>query len=156
MKKKFFLLTLSLGLAGATPLVQAASEDECAIWLCLPAGFGEGCGGAKSAFLDRVRHGKSPLPDFASCAIDSANSGGSQLTYESGKGAWLPERKVCVAYAHGHGDEWCTRYETRPAEFVKGQSCIDNNDTHYPPGCIGRRYIDVKIDGVTTGNTYYW
>ena len=37
-----------------SPSVQAASEDECAIWLCLPGGFPSGCGGAKSAMLKRL------------------------------------------------------------------------------------------------------
>ncbi|MEX0446545.1 hypothetical protein [Xenorhabdus sp. SGI246] len=41
---------------------QAASQDECAIWLFLPAGFGEGCGGAHIAFKKRLRKGKFPLP----------------------------------------------------------------------------------------------
>lgn len=50
-----------------TQNVYAASQNDCAIWLCLPAGFPSGCGGAYSAFKGRVKHGRPPLPNLASC-----------------------------------------------------------------------------------------
>ncbi|MCW6016240.1 conjugal transfer protein TraL [Serratia marcescens] len=140
-------------MSGFTPKVAyAASQDECAIWLCLPGGFPDGCGGAHSAMLKRLKKGKSPLPSFSSCAVDSGSSGDASM----GKGAWLPERKECVRWAHGHGDEWCTKYETKPAEFKKDQLCIINNGNHYPPGCRSQNYVDIYIDGKKVGETYYW
>lgn len=158
MKKTFLLFTFLLGLGMlVTPVAQAASEDECAIWLCLPGGFPSGCGSAKSAMENRLKKGKSPLPDFGSCAIDSTTSGGSTMSYDYGRGAWLPERQQCVRWSRGHGDEWCTKYTTLPAEFVKGQSCTyDREYGSRPPGCKSKRYIDVYVDGVAAGETYYW
>jgi hypothetical protein len=63
----------------------AASQDECAIWLCLPGGFPEGCGGAYSAFKKRLKNGKSPLPEFSSCAVSldgTSSSGRYQMGVE--------------------------------------------------------------------------
>ncbi|MDE9544142.1 hypothetical protein [Xenorhabdus bovienii] len=70
--KKIMAITL-MGLVGYLGVLpeneaQAANEDECAIWICLPAGFGEGCGGARSAFKKRLSKGKSPLPSWNSCS----------------------------------------------------------------------------------------
>lgn len=47
---------------------KAASDKECAIWLCLPTGFGSGCGDAHKAFKKRLKKGKSPLPNWNSCS----------------------------------------------------------------------------------------
>ena len=44
-------------------------SDDCAIWLCLPAGFPEGCEGAKKAFKKRLKRGKAPMPPFEQCAV---------------------------------------------------------------------------------------
>ncbi len=78
--------------------VQAASQDECAIWVCLPTGFTTGCSGPKQAFKKRIRNAKSPLPNFASCLV----SGGYEETGEAstiekkrGNAAYIPPRKVC-------------------------------------------------------------
>lgn len=80
---KLSLLSLSVLLSVslfAAPEARAASEDECAIWLCLPNGFGEGCGAAKSAFKSRIKHHKSPLPAWHECAIDDG-SGNDEAPY---------------------------------------------------------------------------
>lgn len=45
----------------------AASKSDCAIWICLPGGFPQGCSAAYSAFRDRIKHRKPPLPDLSSC-----------------------------------------------------------------------------------------
>lgn len=57
-----------MGLMSFSESAKAASDNECAIWLCLPAGFGEGCGAAHSEFKKRLRKGKSPLPSWGSCS----------------------------------------------------------------------------------------
>ncbi|MEM8183582.1 hypothetical protein Q4R69_17790 [Morganella morganii subsp. sibonii] len=62
----------------------AASQDECAIWLCLPAGFGTGCGAAHSAFKNRLKKGKSPLPSWNSCSVgESAEPYSYRKTYRT-------------------------------------------------------------------------
>lgn len=63
----------------------AASEADCAIWLCLPGGFPAGCSAAHSAFKNRVKKGRSPLPDLSSCTTgpnDQKSNGRYQLGYE--------------------------------------------------------------------------
>ncbi|MGO4746761.1 hypothetical protein [Serratia quinivorans] len=152
-KKLGILLCWLLTITAVPKISVAASQDECAIWLCMPAGFpGNECNAPHNAMLKRVKKGKSPLPSFSSCAVNSSSTGSAN----TGKGAWLPARKECVRWAHGHGDEWCTKYETKPAEFKKNQLCIINNGNHYPPGCRSQNYIDIYIDGKKVGDTYYW
>lgn len=63
--------------------LEAASEAECAIWLCLPGGFPAGCGAAQQAFHFRVKYRLPPLPPLASC---TAGPGGTEPSgrYETG------------------------------------------------------------------------
>ncbi len=43
--------------------IHAASQDECAIWLCAPAGFpGSECSTAHSIFNKKMKKGKNPFP----------------------------------------------------------------------------------------------
>lgn len=58
----------------------AASQDECAIWLCLPGGFPAGCSAAHSAMFKRLKKRKPPLPSFGSCATEG--SGRYKMGYE--------------------------------------------------------------------------
>lgn len=77
MKKTAILSALTLASLYIVPsffdskTLHAASQNECAIWLCLPSGFPSGCGKAKSAMRKRLRRAKSPLPGWSSCATGS-------------------------------------------------------------------------------------
>lgn len=73
MNRKLSLLVLAFApLLFSIPVTsQAASKDECAILLCLPQGFPDGCSAAKKAWQKRLRKGKSPMPDLSSCTIES-------------------------------------------------------------------------------------
>jgi len=81
MKRKFRnLLIATMVITGVTNTspAYAASEDECAIWLCLPVGFAfSECTAAYGAMLDRIFSfpPKPPLPLFGSCSVDSPNGG---------------------------------------------------------------------------------
>ncbi|MGH1379145.1 MAG: hypothetical protein ACRBB3_10025 [Alphaproteobacteria bacterium] len=82
---KFMACVLSafafLGMVVFTPYpVFAASQDECAIWLCLPGGFPQGCGAAHSAMIKRIKKRKPPLPSFGSCSV--GGSGDYRMGYE--------------------------------------------------------------------------
>src|SRR5690606_26010197 len=72
----------------------AVSQNECAIWICLPGGFPSGCSGAYSAMIDRIKDEKSPLPSFGSCAVSVPGS--SEMSYQQGYAAYIPEHDVCV------------------------------------------------------------
>lgn len=73
MNRKLPLLVLTFAplLFSIPATSQAASKDECAILLCLPQGFPDGCSAAKKAWQKRLRKGKSPMPDLSSCTIES-------------------------------------------------------------------------------------
>ncbi|EAZ4194915.1 TPA: conjugal transfer protein TraL [Citrobacter farmeri] len=156
------IASAALALFAATGLmapktVQAASQDECAIWLCLPGGFPSGCGGAKSAMLKRVKKGKSPLPDFMSCAVKSDSD--STMTYDYNNAAAIQERRVCKRYSGNHNNSRCVEWETIPAHYVKGKTCRINWQTgsRNPEGCTSTyKYVDVFIDGKNAGDTYFW
>ncbi len=84
---KIFMLPL-LALMTAHP-AYAASQAECAIWLCLPAGFSVSeCGAAHAAFLERLRKGKPPLPPLSSCTIEESGATDGNGRYETGYEVW--------------------------------------------------------------------
>lgn len=62
------VFSLAMVLFAGPKIVYAASEADCAIWICLPGGFPSGCGAAQKAFHDRLKHGRSPLPELWSCS----------------------------------------------------------------------------------------
>lgn len=61
------IIIMSVGLISVEQS-HAESEADCAIWLCLPAGFPSGCSAAYGAFRDRIKHGRHPLPALSSCS----------------------------------------------------------------------------------------
>ncbi len=73
MKKLISIATAATFLSAAYTPGHAASQNECAIWLCLPGGFPGGCEAAHAAFIKRITHKpkpKPPLPAFGSCTAD--------------------------------------------------------------------------------------
>tara|TARA_R110001592_G_scaffold251016_1_gene513664 strand:- start:549 stop:992 length:444 start_codon:yes stop_codon:yes gene_type:complete len=146
--KKALLIALAFTLGGFNSLPTfAASQDECAIWICLPTGFPSGCGGAKSAFKDRIKHHKSPLPAFSSCAVQS-DSGGSKMSYSQGHAVLIP------AQSCGWGQTYSSApfgggCQEAPAHWVKDGQCSGMF-------CQQKSYIDIKVDGKVTGTTYYY
>ncbi len=134
--KKSLLFALMLGMFPLT--ANAASEDDCSIWLCLPTGFPDGCEGAKSAFKDRIKHLKPPLPGFLGCSSPSEHA--SDMTYQENFAAKMPDGSyidgtTCRHYWDGAFDKW--RWE--------------------PNGCIGTYYyIDTYEDGNLYGDRYYY
>lgn len=85
MIQRFTILGSIIAMAFLWPVpAHAASEDECAIWLCLPAGFPEGCDNAYRAMIKRVKKRKPPLPNLSTCAA------GSSGNYELGHEIYMP------------------------------------------------------------------
>ena len=76
----FLILAFVAVICVAEKPAYAASQDECAIWLCMPGGFPQGCGAAHSAMIKRLKKRKPPLPSFGSCS--EGGSGNYQLGYE--------------------------------------------------------------------------
>ena len=146
MKKILFALPLLI-ISLITPPAMAASDADCAIWLCLPTGFPSGCGDAKSAFKKRIKHLKPPLPNISSCLVKEsdippeikAEYKPSDLSYKKGVSAKMPDGR-----------------------FIDGTSCIrhrNNGGVLYwsPRGCIATyHWVQVHMDKQPYANKYYY
>ncbi len=135
----------------------AASQAECAIWLCLPGGFPAGCAAAHAAMIDRIKDFKPPLPPFASCAVDDGSNVNTSIDFSTA--ALIEEHPECSRYQPWDRDFTdCAKWEWVPRKFVKKTRClIGPEGANEPPHCIGTYYyVDVFIDGDLIGETYYW
>lgn len=127
---------------------QAASDDECANYLCLPAGFATSeCSDPKEAMKDRLKDGKSPLPGFSSCFSDSDSTSPLRTTFGN----------ATRGYYHNK------------LQFFKNTKCRMRKGEYIPDGCGGRNYWYVELyddsgnpypimddgAGLTVGNTRY-
>lgn len=152
MTKRFFVICL-FAAALATP-VQAASQDECSIWLCLPGGFPSGCGGALSAMKDRIEKFKPPLPPFVSCAVNPPSGSGNHMSSGYGVAAFVPVQRVCRNEL-----PWgeCRDWEIRRNQYIKGTRCRHTHEGSIPRGCSATyHYAEVYIEGQLAGPTFYW
>lgn len=138
MKKH--LLTLAVCMSFSFPSL--ASDADCGIWLCLPQGFPSGCGDAKSAFKDRLKKFKPPLPDFASCLLKDAPIQGSTMTSREqpaarmNNGSFIDGRE-CVRYVNSGGQDHELIWE--------------------PKGCIDTWYFaETFMDGQRYGEKFYY
>lgn len=87
--KKFIFTVFLFSVFVPIRPTMAESQDACAIWLCLPGGFPQGCSGAYSEFKRRIKKGWSPLPDLASCST-GPNGEKSHGRYEMGFERYFP------------------------------------------------------------------
>lgn len=149
--------------------VYAASQDECAIWLCLPAGFPGGCESAHSAMRHRLKHHKSPLPSFASCAVNDKGEkdDSGEWDYSFRNVIKIEEHQECVEWgtkvvSRDNEQRYCKRYETIKAHVRPGNSCYvrkGGNDTDPVKieGCVGTaREIKIFQNGKIIGAPYYF
>ena len=157
MKKSFIRITAIAALAVLAGSAYAESQDECAIWLCLPGGFPSGCGAAHSAMISRVRDRKPPLPDFSSCAVNPPEGSGSHMTFADGVAAFIPTHDECQQWSYWGDRDECVRWVTIPARYQKGISCQIDDGVSTPPFCTAtKRWVEVYRDGTLAGPTYYW
>lgn len=140
MKRCLFLgCALTAALFASSP-TYAASDDECANWLCLPAGYpgGANCGDAKDAARERMRRGDGPLPPYDQCSAEDPET----LPPEWGL-------RAITGNATRYGGEY-HHYET----------CRWNKDGLWEPyGCNGRNYTFVQVFnglGEQQGEIYYF
>lgn len=104
----------------------AASQNACAIWICLPGGFPSGCGGAYSEFKNRIKKGRNPLPSLSSCTTGPNGekvSGRYELGYERFEpcedGYVLRERLQGYRVVEGA----CYNQRCAPSEFQENSYC---------------------------------
>lgn len=168
MKKISLSLSLAALLGLSLPLPSlAASEAECAIWLCLPAGFPDGCGAAKSAFKKRLRKGRSPLPPFSQCAVDEHGNrvNADDFRVEEKSVLHIKEHKQCTQKqsrtVRDDVVEECVREETVAEHYEDGSSCYitppsKDDPGELKPGCAGS-FQEITIfdkDGKQVGDSY--
>lgn len=144
----------------------AASDAECSIWLCLPTGFPSGCGEAKSAFKDRIKKRKFPLPNFASCMAPASSlppgTPVSTMTAKNGIAAVMSYSRQCTLWSvNGAGQQVCGKWEMKPDKVIRGTSCrtYGNKDHKYrrPEGCLGTTdWVETYMDGQKYGDTFYY
>lgn len=159
LKKIILAATLAAAAFAANSPVQAASQDECKIWLCLPGGFPTGCGGAKSAMIDRVKNFKPPLPAFSSCAVNPPEGSGSNMSFSHGVAAYIPRHQECLRWGYRGDALVCNRSRTVAAQHVKGTSCTRHHESGLttPRGCTRTdHWAEVFTEGRKTGGTYYF
>ncbi|MGL6316667.1 hypothetical protein [Vibrio sp. WXL103] len=164
------LLCLATMFTTYSPQSQAASDDECGIWMCLPTGFIGGCSGPKKAFKKRVRRGKSPLPSFSSCLVsapqdqfaiktgpDGAPLGADNFTSRTGIAAHIASHRVCERW-HTVGDtQHCQTWKTVPSHYVKGTRCHTGDGYRSPKHCTRTyRYTEVYRNGQLFGETHFF
>ena len=166
----FTLLTVTLFVpVGHSPPVQAASQAECGIWLCLPTGFGQGCSASKRAFKKRVKRFKPPLPRFSSCVVQTdAVPNAPTFTSKSGFAAHISSYRECVRtkeVRHRKDDTRtvCADGRTIPSRIGKDTKCrflgagsLEERG-RVPKHCTKTmRYTEVYRDGQRFGKTHYY
>lgn len=85
MGRKLIIVILALQILFSAANAKASTEADCAIWLCLPAGFTTGCSAAYGAFMERIKRGRAPLPELSSCTTGPRReqvTGNYQLGHE--------------------------------------------------------------------------
>lgn len=119
------------------------NEDECAIWLCLPGGFPEGCGKAHSAMTKRLKKGKSPLPSFSSCSADGNDHG---LAHHQTTAYKIEAHDVCT---DGNAEKIAGNKLIRKMRFTcnKFQRIEEHWGSEAECKSVGRQYCD-KIGDV--------
>jgi hypothetical protein len=130
-------------------------------------GFPSGCSEAKSAFKDRIKKLKPPLPNFLSClATDVQVPAGtpvSTMDAKHGVAAIMSYSRQCTEYKYDElGQQHCINYGLLPDRIIKNTPCnkrIKNGEIIYwnPRGCIGTtNWVDTYMDGNKYGETFYY
>lgn len=148
------ILVCGLLIMTAVPKVSmAASQDECAIWLCMPAGFpGSECNAPHKAMIKRIKKGQSPLPYFGSCAVESPQSG--NVGTKEGYAAYYYDRVKCT---RENNDSGCIAFKKLPNKIVNDSWCKKEPYTEaYRSQCKSIRFIQTVINGAPWGDAVYY
>lgn len=178
------LLTIFSPLAttaqAASPAIKSHRENECAIYLCLPSGFGEGCDAAKDAYISRITDFNADgtrrytdLPDFLLC-VDETPAGLPEADIEQSTVDWrgayevsMPAINTCTRWATRNVSAtqsvtYCAAVQTQPAYTFESDEAkhpyqtIEVGDTAYRHGLAPvRRFTEVLVDGSVEGQRYY-
>jgi hypothetical protein len=150
MKKIISGGLIGMMLATAMP-AHAASEAECAIWLCLPGGFPQGCSAAYSAFKRRIKKDLDPLPPFSSCAM-----GPSTGNYRMGYEQYMPCQEGYAQRNNFQSSTGTVRLACVVASCSQRQSFgASRCDFYVPELRPDPNYVEMWVDGDYLGK-FYW
>lgn len=169
IKTSAITLLLSANLSQAAP----SHEDQCAIWLCLPGGFPNGCGAAKSAMKWRIKHHQSPLPSFSSCAIDfdSNGDGKEDFIVRERRVILINKQQECLQTRSSSLTKSRRQQQKQYCQSLEGQYEARSGNTCWKvrpgkdrdgvliPGCVGvfREFKTMDtINNTQIGKTIYW
>lgn len=150
-----FIFVLGIFTAINTKTSYAESEADCAIWICLPGGFPTGCSAAYSAFRDRIKHRKPPLPDLSSCTNApngewvAGNYDLGRETFETCRSGYVLREKIRNSFPMGK----CYLSQCAPERY------LDANETYCQNYEAVRRkkqsYVKMWVDGDYLGQFWY-
>jgi hypothetical protein len=157
--RKFMIGLISIGFTFSNvPLAKAESQAACAIWLCLPGGFPTGCSAAYSEFKQRIKKGRSPLPNLSSCTTGpdgKSSNGGYQMGVE-----YFLSCKEGFKYnrpPQGYSDEIIcvpTNPECNVREKYRRGDNIDCT-SYQPERRKQTRFVKMWVDGQYLGQFFY-
>ena len=170
--KKIVLLAAMAALSCGNQ-VSASSQDECAIWLCAPAGFpSPECNAAHSEFKHRIKHGKSPFPSLSSCTEDGTDNSGLRVVtgyvavvaeHKETRCIREVEREAHTSYGRPYMKLQCVEYETYtvPRKYIEGTGCVHGHygpESNTPKYCIGTLRMVKVLDqtGNVIGSPFYY
>lgn len=148
-----FLLIFSFAICTFFKDSKAASDADCAIWLCLPGGFPTGCSAARSAFEKRIEKGRPPLPDLSSCTT-GPDGKGSNGRYETGHEYFEPCKKSYLFRKKIYGLILSGVCERK----ICGSSSKDNCQVQDSYNAIKRSkssYVKIWVDDRYLGQFFY-
>ncbi|MGF1907624.1 hypothetical protein [Aliivibrio salmonicida] len=153
-----FLLCLPLFISLTySPPLMAASDDACAIWMCLPTGFGEGCDGPHREFRKRTLKHQPAMPRWSSCQKETEVGPPVRDVYtnKTGVAAVIPAHTVCAR----HDKNGCLSSQYIEEKIIKDRQCRYNskNGTRTPTGCSHTlNYTEIYKNGFLFGKTAYY
>lgn len=144
MKKIILGLLIAIGFF--CNVAYAASDDECGIILCVPAGFASGCELPHRAMMKRIHALKSPVPPLSECLSDSEKLSSIDTIVSDGYATLFRETKKCLRYTYwgDHGSS-CIEAITIPKHYIIGTN----------RGVNSVLFIDVKVEGERQGNPFF-
>ena len=165
-------LLLILGTMLFSHCSYSATQAECEEFLCLPVAFAEsGCSDAKHAFLHRIKHFKSPLPNYNDCKYkgDDAPVDNTVLSEKDGYSAYIKAGDYCTekAVSRRTQETFCIAHiHIAKTKYVDDTRCnisrVKTQDNKIfihsePLGCVKTvRYTQELQDGTPIGDKYYY
>lgn len=153
-----FLLCLTFSLPSLTSFpLMAASDDACAIWMCLPTGFGEGCSGPHKEFRKRTRRHQPAMPPWPSCEKESEYTPVIRDTYtnKTGVATVIPAHTICAR----RDKNSCISTQYIEEQIIKDERCArrSKDGPYEPRGCTHTiNYTEVYKNGFLFGKTAYY